>query len=151
MKAKGSYKPNDYEYEALNSGAAVIRFYENIEPFTEPGEKGQPGSTGYEYDRYTLMRPHSDHLRERVANETALWLAFAKQEEAKELAAGIRVQRDALLEKTDKTQIPDANISEDCRDAYREYRQALRDIPEQPDFPYEVEWPEEPVIKKLAR
>jgi len=148
MKARGSYRPNSYEYEALNNGAAVIRFYENIESYTEPGENGQPDATGYEYDRYTLMRRHSQHLQERIANEPNVWLDFAKEEEAKALAADIRAQRDAWLVKTDKTQIPDADISEDCREAFREYRQALRDIPEQPGFPYVVEWPEEPALEK---
>jgi len=151
MKAKGSYRPNSYEYEVLPNGTAVIRFYENIEEVIEEGRDDQPDALNYEYDRYTLTRSHSDHLLNRVINETSTWLNFAKQEEARELAADIRAQRDKLLVKTDKTQMPDADVSDTCRELYREYRQLLRDIPEQPFFPYSVEWPEEPPIEKQPR
>ena len=151
MKVKGSYRPKNYEYEVLNNGMAIIRFYENIKKYTEKGEDGQPDVTGYEYDRYTITHQHSEHLHERVTDEPDIWLDFAKQEEIKTLAVDIRARRDALLEKTDKTQIPDADISEECREEYRTYRRLLRDIPEQPDFPYAINWPDEPVIEKRIR
>jgi len=151
MKVKGSYKPERYEYEVIHNGMALIRLYENIKKYTEKSENGRPDITGYEYDRYTLMRPHSDHLRARVKNETETWLEYAKLEEAKELAAEIRAKRDSLLRDTDTTQISDADICEDCREAFRVYRQALREVPEQDGFPYEVDWPEEPVVMKATR
>jgi len=48
--------------------------------------------------------------------------------------------------------LPDADICEDCRDAFRTYRQLLREVPEQEGFPYEVSWPEKPVaVKKTSR
>jgi len=150
MRVRGSYQPNNYEYEVLHNGTAIIRLYENIEEYEEETTGGQIAS-GWEYDRYTLTRPHSDRLRERVENETAAWLEFAKQEEVKGFAANIRAIRDSLLTKTDKTQMPDADISDCCREAYREYRQLLRDIPEQEGFPYVVEWPEEPAVEKQLR
>jgi len=151
MKARGSYKPDNYEYEVLHNGTASIRFYENIKKYTEKGEGGQPDSTGWEYDRYALIRPHSERLRGLVHDQAEAWLEFAKQEEAMELAAAIRAKRDSLLAETDKTQLPDADIEECCRDAYREYRQALREVPEQEGFPREVEWPEKPTAMKKAR
>jgi len=151
MKARGSYKPEKYEYEALHNGTALIRFYENIKKYTEKGVDGQPDATGWEYDRYTLVRPHSDHLQRRVEDEPEIWLEFAKQEEAMELAAEVRARRDVLLREFDTTQLPDADICEDCRDAFRVYRQLLREVPEQEGFPYDVKWPEKPVVKKAVR
>ena len=85
MKVRGSYRPNDHEYEVLPNGTAVIRLYENIEEYLKEGENGQPDSTGWEFDRYTITRPHSEHLHERITNETAAWLEFAKEEETKEV------------------------------------------------------------------
>jgi len=151
MRVKGSYKPENYEYEILHDGTAIIRLYENIGMYLEDGENGQPDSTGWEYDRYTLERPHSDRLRGRVENEPEAWLEFAKQEEAKELAARVRAKRDGLLRDTDMTQLPDADICGDCLEAFRGYRQALREVPEQPGFPYEIKWPEKPVAVKRVK
>jgi len=151
LKARGDYKPKNYEYERLHNGIAVIRFFENVKKFHEKGENGQPDSTGYEYDRYTITRKHSAHLQESVGNYTQLWLDFVKAEEEKTLADEIRTQRDTLLDKTDRTQIPDVPMTENSRAAFRVYRQALRDIPEQPGFPFDVEWPTEPESEKATK
>ena len=61
---------------------------------------------------------------------------------AEKKAILIRQQRDALLSETDYLMMPDYPMSDADRDALRAYRQALRDIPEQPGFPDEVAWPE---------
>lgn len=60
------------------------------------------------------------------------------------IAAQARAQRDKLLLDTDWTQTLDAPIDEDTKAAYRAYRQALRDIPEQAGFPRSIDWPELP-------
>ena len=59
-----------------------------------------------------------------------------------------RAQRDKLLAETDWTQVLDAPIDAETREAYRAYRQALRDIPEQDGFPETITWPELPAITK---
>ena len=61
-----------------------------------------------------------------------------------------RAQRDKLLADTDWTQVLDAPIDADTREAYRAYRQALRDIPEQEGFPRDITWPELPAKVKAA-
>lgn len=61
-----------------------------------------------------------------------------------------RAQRDKLLAETDWTQVLDAPIDATTREAYRAYRQALRDIPEQEGFPAAITWPELPKITKAA-
>lgn len=87
MRVKGSYKPDVFEYELVDDGkTAVIRLYENIEEYSEPeGEDGSPGTTGWEFDRYTIQRPHSERLQAQVEEETAMWLAFARNEETQQL------------------------------------------------------------------
>ena len=60
---------------------------------------------------------------------------------AEKKAVLIRQQRDALLSATDYRIMPDYPMSELCRENLKLYRQLLRDIPEQPDFPNSVVWP----------
>jgi len=52
-----------------------------------------------------------------------------------------RTQRDALLSQSDWTQVPDAPVDQA---AWAEYRQALRDVPQQAGFPTEITWPQIP-------
>ena len=49
--------------------------------------------------------------------------------------------RDELLAASDWTQAPDAPVDQQ---AWADYRQALRDIPQQEGFPEDVVWPEKP-------
>ena len=59
-----------------------------------------------------------------------------------------RAKRDKLLEESDWTQVLDAPIDAATREAYRVYRQSLRDIPEQEGFPETIIWPELPAVTK---
>lgn len=61
-----------------------------------------------------------------------------------------RAQRGKLLLETDWTQALDAPISAESREAFRVYRQALRDITEQEGFPETIEWPVKPEVVKAA-
>lgn len=66
------------------------------------------------------------------------------------IAAQARAQRDKLLADCDWTQTLDAPIDTDTKEAYRVYRQALRDIPQQEGFPRDIIWPELPTKTKAA-
>ncbi|MDY5613652.1 tail fiber assembly protein [Dysosmobacter sp.] len=59
-----------------------------------------------------------------------------------------RAQRNRLLEESDWTQVLDAPIDASTREAYRAYRQSLRDIPEQEGFPGTIIWPKLPSVTK---
>lgn len=52
-----------------------------------------------------------------------------------------RAERDRLLAASDWTQVADAPVDQA---AWAAYRQALRDIPQQPGFPATVTWPTKP-------
>jgi hypothetical protein len=56
-------------------------------------------------------------------------------------ADDIRAHRNALLSACDWTQVADAPVDQA---AWAVYRQALRDIPDQPGFPANVVWPVAP-------
>jgi hypothetical protein len=54
--------------------------------------------------------------------------------------AQVRAERDARLEASDPMALADR-----ITDAWRTYRQALRDVPAQSGFPTNVIWPVEPI------
>jgi hypothetical protein len=56
----------------------------------------------------------------------------------------IRLQRDSLLGASDWTQVADAPLTAADRQAWADYRQALRDVPQDFDSPDDVVWPEAP-------
>tara|TARA_A100000171_G_C2111080_1_gene135093 strand:- start:991 stop:1269 length:279 start_codon:yes stop_codon:yes gene_type:complete len=72
---------------------------------------------------------------ERDAEEAA-WAAGANDR----LAAKERAKRNALLMETDHYALADVTMS----DAMKTYRQALRDVPQQTDFPGTINWPTKP-------
>lgn len=56
-------------------------------------------------------------------------------------ATAMRKQRDEKLTETDWTQLTDAPVNSAL---WATYRQALRDVPTQEGFPWEVTWPTQP-------
>lgn len=56
----------------------------------------------------------------------------------------VRAQRNSLLTLCDWTQLPDAPLTDGEKQEWAEYRQALRDVPEQTGFPENVIWPSTP-------
>jgi hypothetical protein len=62
------------------------------------------------------------------------------------LAAEVRTQRDALLIASDNHALADrwASMTTQQQQAWAQYRQELRDVPEQPGFPQTVVWPTPP-------
>jgi hypothetical protein len=56
-------------------------------------------------------------------------------------AISVRAERSSLLTASDWTQVADAPVDQA---AWASYRQALRDIPDQPGFPHNVAWPTKP-------
>lgn len=61
-----------------------------------------------------------------------------------ELAENIRIKRDRLISETDFYLMSDYPIDSKNLEELKTYRQALRDIPEQSDFPKDVIWPDVP-------
>ena len=51
----------------------------------------------------------------------------------------VRNQRDSLIAATDWTQLPD--VPQAIKSQWALYRQALRDVPQQAGFPFNVVWP----------
>ena len=74
------------------------------------------------------------------------WSISEMDDEAKaakdaEQAKNIRSDRDKRLSDTDWTQVADAPVD---KAVWATYRQALRDVPTQAGFPYDITWPSKP-------
>lgn len=78
-----------------------------------------------------------------ITEEEADAIRFPPPTQAQQ-AEIIRAKRDALLKETDLVVIRCAEADEAVPAAWKTYRQALRDIPEQADFPDAVVWPQQP-------
>jgi hypothetical protein len=58
--------------------------------------------------------------------------------------AAIRKKRNTLLLASDHTQLVDSPVSSEQRTAWAEYRQELRNLPQNFSTPQTVVWPEKP-------
>ena len=139
MKAESDMKPKKFVIENKINNECDIIFNSNIvevEVETEIGIEKQ-----YQYDR--MKTKYRDNLEQVLEDQPEYdkWLEIAKETEYNELAKIIRNKRDKLLNDTDWTQMRDTSLSEDKVLKYKRYRQALRDIPKQEGFPYDVKFP----------
>lgn len=92
------------------------------------------------YTKYILGPIFTDNEDATAAEQEA---AYKAQKDAAQ-AESVRNQRDQLLKDTDWRVIKalESNIPQDFD--WAAYRQALRDIPTQAGFPWEVQWPSAP-------
>jgi hypothetical protein len=72
--------------------------------------------------------------------EEAAWEA---ERPARKIAE-LRIKRNIKLVETDWTQSPDSPMTDETKDDWKTYRQALRDLPANTADPTNITWPEEP-------
>ena len=138
MRAKTNYseRPAAYEVRHGDAGESVVLFRENIT------EIETEGGVSYEVDEYTLVVRSSDDLEARVAANLPAWKEHAIAEDYAACAKAVRAERDSLIAATDYLMESDYPITPERRQAVAAYRQALRDVPQQSGFPYDVVFPE---------
>jgi hypothetical protein len=111
-------------------------------------------STLAEYDVYPvseISRPEYD-ARTHYLKQSEFYQVDGKwqlhytpeQLPYEQVANRIRAERDELLRLTDWIVSKSYESQSPVSQEWVEYRQALRDIPQQEGFPYEVQWPVEP-------
>jgi hypothetical protein len=88
----------------------------------------------------TDMTINNNDLLSLIGTDFAAYVAPTADETNAALAAAVRADRNARLAATDWMANSDVTMS----DAWRTYRQALRDIPAQSGFPTNVTWPVKP-------
>ena len=153
-------KPEEIEYFHTKTNI-IISFAENIKEKKEVVNGKE--LTTYTYNKFEtsiLYRPDYDKFIKENFN---MLLEKAKREEKNRLAKSIREKRDKLLAESDcemvldrmNLEVPDGStftawkpflksLGEKLTGDWAKYRQALRDIPNQEDFPYNVQFPEKP-------
>ena len=78
----------------------------------------------------------------RFRHESGDFVFYKDEDNASLMDTRARTQRDALLNASDWTQLPDVPLT--TKEVWATYRQALRDITLQPGYPHDVDWPTSP-------
>lgn len=112
---------------------------------------------------HTTTTPHDEEMRELIRRfaqeegyrekrgEDLSWSVEkipekTEAEKREEAEKSVRAKRDSLISETDYLLASDYPISAEDLEAVKVYRQALRDVPQQEGFPFDVVWPDLPVI-----
>ena len=155
MKLTSSSKiTKGYNIDDLVDGRCKITFIDLSSEVIETHEVEEETITEYIYDAYPLNLMFNE---EEIAENYSAFLLEAKTREYNRLADEIREKRNQLLTESDKYMALDrldldtssvikflASLKNIFNNDYAVYRQALRDITKQPNFPYEVEFPKKP-------
>ena len=121
------------------------------------------GETYFEAMSWTLEVPWTDNLEARITAAKTGWFALAQQQANEIAAAAARSIRDQLLKDSDASMALDRlgldvpsgttftawlsflkGLGNVLTGNIARYRQALRDVPEQEGFPFDIVWPEKP-------
>lgn len=147
MKVLSSIKPNIYTIER-NGLYCTITLCANItSSMTNIDGKN---TTIYTYDKYMLIKQrYRANLEADIKANFDDWITKGSNTEKHTEAQKVRNYRDNLLNQCDlKHCNPEkwATMTEDKQKEWTSYKQALRDIPTQNDFPYTINWPTMPGV-----
>jgi hypothetical protein len=135
---------DDYNFRTLHPGVSFPRYLspDDVEPL---------GFGLYEFSQIPEAPKYKKVVEETpVKKENGIWYqqwnvvdmnAEEKTEADEEQASLVRFERSFRLKKSDWTQLPDSPVDSA---AWLTYRQALRDVPDQAGFPWDIVWPTEP-------
>lgn len=163
LRSESYTKPYTVDVIISDNEEIVCKFAENIDEITrsEPAAEDEESEARkvFVFDRYTLTLPFRTGLAEEIKKNPAEWLRMAKQQDFETKSAEVRAKRNALLEASDNefcidriisemssvsTTALTAKLKELSTGKMAAYRQALRDITNQPQFPYNVTFPIKP-------
>jgi hypothetical protein len=115
--------------DAMLAGWNVFPVYPRATPQPDHTKNVTEGTPALQDGKWVQVWNITDATAEEVAQRTE---AQANQ---------VRAERNQKLSDTDWTQVADAPVD---KQAWAEYRQALRNVPDQAGFPWDVQWPEMP-------
>lgn len=121
---------------------AYLRFRRDVE--TIDLSTGDEQNTAYRATEYVVACDASPGLSARVAASEEVWFEASRLLASEALSGEARDKRDKLLSTSDPRALEDFPQTSAERTAWLEYRQALRGVPEQAGFPFDVTWPEAP-------
>lgn len=156
LKTELSERPQSFTVDR-EKDQAVIVFYTDIQ------EVQKDEGVAYTAIAWDLKMPWQENLQSRIAEELDSWRQIAESEAYSLASSEARAIRDRLLSESDASMALDRlgltvpsgstftswlsflrGIGDVLKGGMAAYRQALRDLPEQEGFPYEITWPERP-------
>lgn len=131
-----SERPNERETIRVGDRASVF-IRANIEEHTIDGDEPRTEYSAIEYS--TTVNANGFELTDEFVNRLI-------EIETNKAAASVRAKRNALLDASDKEMTVDRIEREPAEkvNAWKEYRQELRDITKQEGFPFDVVFPQKP-------
>lgn len=162
-RIESTIKPNNFEIGDRKGNLITVAFFDDIKTEKRTSEEDKE-QTIYTYYKYELNVVYRDDLESYIGENISTWLELAKNDFITKAAAEIRSIRDKLLADSDKhvlidrlgIEIPEtinaATMLSVIKDLFTslgnvlngdwsKYRQELRDITKQPNFPFDVEFP----------
>lgn len=163
-----------FNIENVENGKCTVLFFDDIKEEIQEIENFENKETEtkkvYSYDIYTVETVYRENLAEKIEENIEKWLKKAKDVSYNEAAEEVRAKRNELLKETDKEMCLDrlnikfpkelsmTNILTGLKEFFdgfssisngkiAKYRQALRDVPQQEGFPYNIKWPNKEDLK----
>jgi hypothetical protein len=132
---------DDYDYDPVLEGPQAT----TVPPYEYSQRDGVVEVEGQWFTHYIAGPVFTDYTDDEGVTHTASeqYEAYCFDQDAKQ-AEAVRKDRDKRLAECDWTQLADSPLSPDDKLAWQLYRETLRMVPEQPGFPWNVEWPPVP-------
>ncbi len=169
-KVESTIRPGNFRIGELKGNLIEVAFFDDIEEVTRTEEDGTE-YTLYSYYVYKMQIINRDDLEAYLNDNIDTWLQLAKNNFIAEKAAEIRAIRDKLLAESDKHVLIDrlgiavpeeinavtmlsvikdlfSSLGNVLNGNWSRYRQQLRDITKQKNFPFEVDFPTNPEESK---
>ena len=127
---------SDFGYDPILEGPQAI----TTPPYEISQRAGIEEVNGQWFTKYIVGPVFTDNEEQTAEEQEAAY----RQRIDEEAGERVREDRNKRLADCDWTQLPDSPLDADAKLAWQLYRETLRMVPEQPGFPHNVEWPEEP-------
>lgn len=166
MRVKSTIKPAKFKLYEKKGNLIEVTFFDDINEMSD-----ENNNKVYEYSEYGLKIVYRENLEEYINDNHEAYLNLAKETDYQLEANKVREKRNKLLAESDEFLLLDRlniklpneittvtllssikeffdNLKTVLNGEWAEYRQKLRDIPEQEGFPYDVEFPKKPNSKE---
>lgn len=126
------------EGQSINETTVLPENYVVVEPDPEvfkdwqySYEETDPIQIDGRWQQQHIKTLHNETYRENITNAKMI---------------DVRNERNKQLADSDWTQLVDSPLDDDQKSAWRNYRQALRNLTDQQQFPWIVTWPSKPSV-----
>jgi len=129
---------NSFDYDPILEGPQA----QTTPPYQISVRDGIEKVNGQWFTKYIAGPVFQDYTDDEGVVHTAAeqWEEYCFAKDA-EQAKAVRDDRNKRLAACDWTQLADSPVD---KTVWETYRQALRDVPSQEGFPWEITWPDEP-------